>query len=147
KVFRHIQRQALSFFDRTPIGKLITRTTSDVESLSDVLSAGVVTILGDLFRIIFIAAFMFSLSVQLALITLAVVPLMLWATMWFKKMVRVQYRETRKQVARLNSFMQEHVTGMSIVQLFNREEEEMRRFEGINDDHRQAQIKTVFYFA
>jgi ATP-binding cassette subfamily B protein len=147
KVFRHIQRQSLSFFDHTPIGKLITRTTSDVESLSDVLSAGVVTILGDLFRLVFIAYFMFSLNWFLALITLAVMPLMLWVTFWFKRKVRVQYRETRKQVSRLNSFMQEHVTGMSIVQLFNREDEEMRRYEGINDDHRQAQIKTVFYFA
>ncbi len=147
KVYRHIQRQPLRFFDRTPIGRLITRTTSDVESLSDVLSAGVVTILGDLFRLVFITAFMFSLNWVLALVTLAVMPLMLWATFWFKRKVRGQYRETRKQVARLNAFLQEHVTGMSIVQLFNREQEELRRFNGINDDHRVAQIKTIFYFA
>ncbi len=147
KVYRHIQRQQLRFFDRTPIGRLITRTTSDVESLSDVLSAGVVTILGDLFRLVFITAFMFSLNWVLALVTLAVMPLMLWATFWFKRKVRGQYRETRKQVARLNAFLQEHVTGMSIVQLFNREQEELRRFNGINDDHRVAQVKTIFYFA
>ena len=147
KVFRHIQKQPLRFFDRTPIGRLITRTTSDVEALSDVLSAGVVTILGDLFRLIFIAAFMFSLNWVLALVTLAVMPLMVWATMWFKRKVRDQYRETRAQVARLNAFLQEHITGMSIVQLFNREREEMRRFEEINDNHRAAQIKTIFYFA
>ncbi len=147
KVYRHIQRQPLRFFDRTPIGRLITRTTSDVESLSDVLSAGVVTILGDLFRLVFITAFMFSLNWVLALVTLAVMPLMLWATFWFKRKVRGQYRETRKQVARLNAFLQEHVTGMSIVQLFNREQEELRRFNGINDDHRVAQVKTIFYFA
>lgn len=147
KVFRHILKQPLRFFDRTPIGKLITRTTSDVESLSDVLSAGLVIIMGDLFRLIFISIFMFSLNWVLALVTLGVMPLMVWATFWFKKKVREQYRETRKQVARLNSFMQEHVTGMSIVQLFNREREEMRRFEGINNDHRVAQVKTIFYFA
>ncbi len=147
KVYRHIQRQQLRFFDRTPIGRLITRTTSDVESLSDVLSAGVVTILGDLFRLVFITAFMFSLNWVLALVTLAVMSLMLWATFWFKRKVRGQYRETRKQVARLNAFLQEHVTGMSIVQLFNREQEELRRFNGINDDHRVAQVKTIFYFA
>ncbi|GIV61405.1 MAG: ABC transporter ATP-binding protein [Rhodothermaceae bacterium] len=147
KVYRHIQRQPLAFFDRTPIGRLITRVTSDVESLSQVLSAGVVTILGDLFRIVFIAYFMFSLNWRLALVTLAVVPVMLWATMWFKKKVREQYRETRKQVARLNAFLQEHITGMRIVQLFNREREELRRFRQINDDHRQAHIKTIFYFA
>ncbi len=147
KVYRHIQRQALRFFDRTPVGRLITRTTSDVEALSDVLSAGVVTIMGDLFRLVFITFFMFSLNWVLALVTLAVMPLMLWATFWFKKKVREQYRETRKQVARLNTFLQEHITGMRIVQLFNREREEMRRFEGINDEHRVAQINTIFYFA
>lgn len=147
RVYRHIQRQSLRFFDRTPIGRLITRTTSDVESLSDVLSAGIVTILGDLFHIIFIAAFMFSLNWVLALVTLAVLPLMLWVMSWFREKVRDQYRETRKQVSRLYSFLQEHITGMSIVQLFNREKEEMRRFEVINDEHRTAQIKTIFYFA
>ncbi len=147
KLFRHIQRQSLSFFDRNPVGRLITRVTSDIESLSDVLSAGIVTIMGDLFRLIFIAYFMFSLNWVLALVTLAVLPLMIRVTFWFRSVVREQYRETRKQVARLNSFVQEHVSGMSIVQLFNREREEARRFEGINDDHRAAQIKTIFYFA
>ncbi len=147
KVYRHIQNQPLSFFDKTPIGKLITRTTSDVESLSDVLSAGIVTILGSLFRIVFIAGFMFSLNWMLALVTLAALPVMLYVTFWFRKKVREQYRETRKQVARLYSFVQEHVTGMTIVQLFNREKEELRRFEEINGDHRQAQIRTIFYFA
>lgn len=147
KVYRHIQRQPLRFFDRTPIGKLITRTTSDVESLSQVLSAGVVTIMGDLFKLIFISYFMFTLSWVLAVVTLAVMPLMLIASFWFKTKVREQYRETRKQVARLNSFLQEHVTGMKIVQIFGREREEMRRFTDINDSHRQAHIKTIFYFA
>ena len=147
RVYRHIQRQALSFFDRTPIGRLITRTTSDVEALSDVLSAGVIVILGDLFRLIFITAFMFSLDWVLALVTIGIMPLMLWVTMWFKWKVRGQYRETRRQVARMNAFLQEHVTGMSIVQLFGREREEMRRFRAINDEHRIAQLKTVFYYA
>lgn len=147
KVYRHIQNQPLAFFDKTPIGKLITRTTSDVESLSDVLSAGIVTILGSVFRIFFIAAFMFSLNWRLALVTLAALPVMLYVTFWFRKKVREQYRETRKQVARLYSFVQEHVTGMTIVQLFNREKEELRRFKEINGDHRQAQIRTIFYFA
>ncbi len=147
KLFRHIQRQSLSFFDRNPVGRLITRVTSDIESLSDVLSAGVVTIMGDLFRLIFIAYFMFSLNWVLALVTLAVLPLMIRVTFWFRRVVREQYRETRKQVARLNSFVQEHVTGMRIVQLFNREQEELRRFKAINDDHRGAQIRTIFYFA
>ena len=147
QLYRHIQKQSLRFFDSTPIGRLITRVTSDVESLSQVLSAGVVTILGDLFKIIFISWFMFSLNWRLAFVALAVLPFMMWATFWFKNRVRVAYRDTRKQVARLNSFLQEHVTGMKIVQLFGRESEEMKRFDGINDDHRQAHIKTIFYFA
>lgn len=146
-VFRHIQNQPLGFFDKTPIGRLITRATSDVESISDVLSQGVVTILGDCFKLIFIAAFMFYLDWRLAIVTLTVMPLMVWVTFWFRRKVSVQYRETRKQVSRLNSFMQEHVTGMPIVQLFNREDEEMRRFRDINNAHRSAHINTIFYFA
>ena len=145
RVFRHVQQQSLSFFDRTPIGRLITRTTSDVEALADVLSAGVVVIMGDMFKLLFIAAFMFSLNWVLALVTLCVMPFMLLVTLWFKRNVRGQYRETRKQVARLNSFMQEHVTGMQIVQLFGREQVEMNRFEKINDQHQIAQLKTVFF--
>jgi len=146
-VFRHVQDQPLSFFDRTPIGRLITRTTSDVEALSDVLSSGLIVALGDLFKLVFIAYFMFTLNWVLAMVTLMVMPLMVWVTFWFRNNVREQYRETRKQVARLNSFIQEHVTGMHIVQLFNREEEEMDRFEGINDEHRAAHLKTIFYYA
>ena len=146
-VFRHIQDQPLAFFDRTPIGRLITRTTSDVEALSDVLSSGLIVALGDLFKLFFIAYFMFTLNWVLAVVTLLVMPLMVWVTFWFRNNVREQYRETRKQIARLNSFIQEHVTGMHIVQLFNREAEEMDRFEEINDDHRAAHIRTIFYYA
>lgn len=147
KLYRHVQRQSLRFFDSRPIGQLITRVTSDVESLSQVLSAGVVTILGDFFKLIFIAWFMFVLDWRLALVTISVMPIMIYATFWFKRRVRDAYRDTRKQVARLNSFLQEHVMGMRIVQLFGREDEEMRRFTGINDDHQQAHIRTIFYFA
>ena len=111
------------------------------------LSSGLVVILGDLFRLIFITYFMFTLNVTLATVTLAVMPLMVWVTFWFRKNAREMYRETRKQVARINSFIQEHVTGMRIVQLFNRESEEMARFRDINDDNRQAWIQTIFYFA
>jgi ATP-binding cassette, subfamily B, multidrug efflux pump len=147
RVFDHLTRQPLAYFDRTPIGRLITRTTSDVESLSDVLSAGVVTILGDLLKLVFIAYFMLVLDWRLALISLTVLPFMAWATAVFRRKVREQYRETRTQVARLNSFLQEHVAGMSVVQLFGREAEEARRFAEVNDAHRVAQNRTVFYFA
>jgi ATP-binding cassette, subfamily B, multidrug efflux pump len=147
RVYRHIQRQSLAFFDKTPIGKLITRVTSDVESLSQVLSAGIVMIVGDLFKLIFISYFMFTLSPVLAGVTLAVMPLMLYATFWFKRKVRDQYRETRAQVAKLNSFLAEHVSGMRVVQIFGREKEELRRFTEINNNHRAAHLKTIFYFA
>ncbi len=104
-------------------------------------------IMGTIFRLAFITYFMFTLNWMLAIVTLLVMPLMVWATFWFRRMVRDQYRETRKQIARINSFIQEHVSGMSIVQVFNREREEMRRFRKINDEHRIAQVKTIFYFA
>ncbi|MDX1418535.1 MAG: ABC transporter ATP-binding protein [Rubricoccaceae bacterium] len=146
-VFRHIQKQRLAFFDRTPLGTLITRTTSDVEALNDLVSSGVVTLIGDLGRLFFIGYFMLALDWELGLVALAALPPMLIATNYFRKKMREAYRETRTQVARLNAFLQEHVTGMKVVQLFNREEEEARRLDGINDDHRQAQIRTVFYFA
>ncbi|MEM6647120.1 MAG: ABC transporter ATP-binding protein [Bacteroidota bacterium] len=147
KLYRHLQKQPLRRFDTTPLGRLITRVTSDIESLSDVLSAGVIVILGNLARLVFIAYFMFTLNWWLALVTLGVMPLMVGMTFWFRNRVREQYRETRTQVARLNAFLQEHVTGMKIVQVFRREAEEMRRYDGINDDHRQAQIKTIFYYS
>ncbi|MEM1093315.1 MAG: ABC transporter ATP-binding protein [Bacteroidota bacterium] len=147
KLYRHLQKQPLRRFDTTPIGRLITRVTSDIESLSDVLSAGVIVILGNLARLVFIAYFMFSLNWWLALVTLGVMPLMVGMTFWFRNRVREQYRETRTQVARLNAFLQEHVTGMKIVQVFRREAEEMRRYDGINNDHRQAQVKTIFYYS
>jgi ATP-binding cassette subfamily B protein len=147
KVFRHIQEQPLAFFDRTPVGKLITRSTSDVETLSDVLSSGLVVIIGDVFRLVFILSFMLYLDVTLALVTLGVMPLMVAVTFWFRSRVRAQYRETRKHASRLNTFMQEHVTGMSVVQLFNREKEEMKRYDEINDANRGAWVNTIFYFS
>jgi len=147
RVFRHIQRLPLAFFDKTPVGRLITRTTNDVEALNDVLSAGVVTIMGSLLRLVFIVYFMFALDTTLALLALSVLPIMVWATFLFRRKVRDAYRETRRQVARLNAFLQEHVSGMHIVQVFNRQDEEMRRFESVNRDHRAVQIQTIFYFA
>ena len=146
-LFRHVEKQPLSYFDHTPVGRIITRATSDVEALSDAFSSGLVTALGDLFKLFFIAYFMFTLNWELAVVTLLVMPLMVWVTFWFRRNVREQYRETRKQMARINSFIQEHVTGMHIVQLFNREDEEEDRFEGINDKHRAAHLHTIFYYA
>ncbi len=147
RVFRFVEHQRLAFFDRTPIGTLITRATSDIEALADLLSAGAVTMLGDLARLLFIGYFMLSLDLELGLVALLALPPMVLATEVFRRKMRDAYRETRKQVGRLNAFLQEHVTGMSVVQIFGREAEEQRRFEAINDDHRRAHIQTVYYYA
>ena len=147
RVFRFLEHQRLGFFDKTPIGRLITRATSDIEALSDLLSASLVTMLGDLARLVFIGTFMLSLDLQLGLVALAALPPMIWVTEIFRRKMRDAYRETRTQVGRLNSFLQEHVSGMSVVQIFGREGEEQRRFQAINDAHRNAHIQTVLYFA
>ena len=146
-VFNKIQSLHVQFFDRNPIGRLITRTTNDIEALSDLLSSGVVNMIGDLFRIIFIMGFMFYMSWELSLVALSTLPVLFYATFIFKSKVRVAFLNVRDQIARLNSFVQEHINGMSIVQLFNREEKELDRFKKINYDHTGAHIKTIFYFA
>lgn len=146
-VFNKIQSLHVQFFDRNPIGRLITRTTNDIEALSDLLSSGVVNIIGDLFRIFFIMFFMFSMSWELSLVSLCTLPLLFYATFWFKAKVRVAFLNVRDQIARINSFVQEHINGMSIVQLFSREEKEAERFRVINNDHTKAHIHTIFYFA
>ena len=147
RVFRFVERQRLAFFDKTPIGTLITRATNDIEALADLLSAGAVTMLGDLARLVFIGYFMLSLDLELGLVAMLALPPMIIATEAFRRRMRAAYRETRKQVGRLNAFMQEHVTGMSVVQIFGREEEEQRRFEAVNGAHRDAHIQTVYYYA
>lgn len=147
RVFRFVERQRLAFFDKTPIGTLITRATSDIEALADLLSAGAVTMIGDLGRLLFIGYFMLSLNLELGLVALLALPPMVLATEVFRRKMRRAYRETRKQVGRLNAFLQEHVSGMSVVQIFGREGEEQRRFEAVNAAHRDAQIQTVHYYA
>ena len=146
-VFEKIQSLHVQFFDKNPIGRLITRTTSDIEALSDLLSDGVVNIIGDMFRIFFILYFMFSMSWELSLVAISVLPLLFYATFVFKAKVRVSFLNVRDQIARLNSFVQEHINGMSIVQLFNKEERERKKFKEINAGHREAYIETIFYFA
>ena len=146
-VFNKIQKLHVQFFDRNPIGRLITRTTNDIEALSDLLSTGVVNIIGDLFRIFFIMFFMFSLSWELSIVSLSTLPFLFYATFWFKAKVRVAFLNVRDQIARLNSFVQEHINGMSVVQLFSREKKEAERFKELNMDHTKAHIHTIFYFA
>lgn len=146
-VFEKINNLHTGFFDKNPIGRLITRTTSDIEALSDLLSSGVVNIIGDLFRIVFIMAFMLSMSWELSLVTFITIPVLIYATFWFKAKVRVAFLEVRDQIARLHSFIQEHISGMSVVQLFNRQEKEAERFDEINAGHKNAYVKTIFYFS
>jgi ATP-binding cassette, subfamily B, multidrug efflux pump len=146
-VFEKIQSLHIQFFDKNPIGRLITRTTSDIEALSELLSDGVVNMIGDLFRIFFILYFMLVMSWELTLISILVLPVLFYATFLFKAKVRVSFLEVRDQIARLNSFVQEHINGMAIIQLFNREKKEKKKFEGINAGHRKAHIDTIFYFA
>lgn len=146
-VFEKIQSLHVQFFDKNPIGRLITRTTSDIEALSELLSDGIVNMIGDLFRIFFILYFMLSMSWELTVVSVLVLPMLFYATFWFKGKVRIAYLEVRDQIARLNSFVQEHINGMSVVQLFNREKKEKEKFMGINADHRKAHIKTIFYFS
>lgn len=146
-IFKKIQSLHVQFFDKNPIGRLITRTTSDIEALSELLSDGVVNIMGDLFRIFFILYFMLIMSWELTLISILVLPVLFYATFLFKSKVRVSFLDIRDQIARLNSFVQEHINGMSVVQLFNREKRQQEKFETINANHRKAHINTIFYFA
>lgn len=146
-IFNKIQNLHTQFFDRNPIGRLITRTTSDVEALNEILSSGVVNIIGDLFKIIFILIFMFMLSWELTLVSFVTLPLLIYSTILFKRLVRVAFLDVRDQIARLNSFIQEHINGMAIVQLFNRQKQEFERFKSINAEHREAHITTIFYFS
>ncbi len=117
KLFTHIQKLALKYFDKTPIGRIVTRVTNDVESLNELFSSGIVMVFSDIFIIIWIFIFMFFMSWDLALVTLIVLPFLFYATFLFRRKVRDSYRNIRYHLARLNSYMQEHVTGMNIVQI------------------------------
>lgn len=147
KLFEHIQKLSLKYFDKTPIGRIVTRVTNDVESLNELFSSGIVSVFSDVFIIVWIFGFMFFMSWELALITLSVLPVLFYATFLFRKKVRDAYRNVRKYLARLNSYMQEHINGMNIVQIFNKEKEELNKFSKINADYRDANIKSVFYYA
>jgi ATP-binding cassette subfamily B protein len=147
QIFSHVQKLALKFFDKTPIGRIVTRTTNDVESLGELFSSGIVMIFSDVFIILWIVAFMFFMDVNLSLVTLSVLPVLIYGTFLFRKKVRETYRDVRFHLARLNSYMQEHVTGMNAVQIFRKEKDEFEKFSSINADHRDANIRSIFYYA
>ena len=146
-VYKHILRQKLSFFDRTPIGTLQTRTISDIETLNDIFSDGLVTIVGEILQVIALVGIMAYTDVKLTIITLLTLPLMLLSTWVFKVKVKASFQEVRKYVASLNAFLQEHISGMAIVQLFGREKEEQKRFSELNKNHMVANLKSVMYYS
>ena len=137
----------LKFFDRNPIGRVVTRVTGDVEVLFEVFSSGLVTAFGDIFLILWVLYFMFTLDYKLALVTLSVLPVLIYATSVFRKRVRDSYRRIRILVAKLNAYIQEHVTGILIVQYFGKEKRTIAEFETINRDHTDQNNKSVFYYA
>jgi ATP-binding cassette, subfamily B, multidrug efflux pump len=147
EIFSHIQQLHVSFFDRNPVGRLITRMTSDVDVLNELFTAGVVSIFGDIFLLVGIVAIMLWLNWQLALVSFAVIPLIFLATLLFKIRVRNSYRWVRTCVAKINSFLQENITGMAVVQLFVQERRKLRQFDERNREHLQANLQSIFYYA
>jgi ATP-binding cassette subfamily B protein len=147
ELFRHLQKLSLKFYDKNPIGRLITRVTNDVEVLNEMFSSGIVMVFSDVFMIIGIVWFMFAMNVELALLSLSVLPFLVYGTFLFRKKAREAYREVRLYIARINTFMQEHITGMLVDQIFNRENKAYEEFGRHNAGHREANIKSIFYYA
>jgi ATP-binding cassette subfamily B protein len=147
EVFARLQKLPIAYFDRNPVGRLMTRLTTDVDALNEMFTAGVIVIFGDLAMIIYIAVWMFKVNWRLALVSFAIMPLLVILTSWFRRGARSSFREVRVRIAAINAFLQEHITGMPVVQLFNREQKETRKFEKINAAHRKANIDTIFYYA
>lgn len=147
KIYAHVQHLGLAFFDRNPVGRLVTRATSDVQALNELFTSGVVSIFGDIITLIGILAVMLYLSWKLALITMIVLPFIFVSSIIFRIKVRKSFRAIRTRVAKLNAFLQEHITGMWVVQSFAAEKNTFDKFEFINRDLRNHHLKAVFYFA
>jgi ATP-binding cassette subfamily B protein len=147
EIFSHLQRLPLAFFDRNPVGRLMTRVTNDVQALNELFTSGLVAVFGDFFMLAGIVIAMLNLNWQLTLVTLSTVPVLFVATLIFKNKVRQAERLIRERIAKINAFLQENITGMAVVQLFNREAENFKRFDGKNRDHLEAYRKTIFYYA
>lgn len=147
QIFGHLQRLDIAFFDRHPVGRLMTRLTTDVDALNELFTAGVVAVFQDIFALMGIIALMFYINWKLALVAFLVIPLLVAVTLWFKINARAAYRKVRARIARINAFLQEHITGMATVQLFNREPIAAEEFDRINADYRRANIESIFYYA
>ena len=146
-LYDHLLQLRLKFFDRTPIGRLVTRNISDIETLADVFSEGLAAMIGDLLQLVFILALMFYTDVKLTIVVLCTLPFLLGTTYVFKEKIKVSFNNVRNAVANLNSFVQEHITGMSIVQIFNSEKEEHKKFIAINEEHKKAHMKSILYYS
>src|SRR5689334_16115732 len=146
-IYRHLQRLDLRFYDRNPVGRLMTRVTSDVDVINDLFTSGVVTVFGDVFTLVGIMAMMLWMNWRLALVAFAVLPLIVLIAQWFRRSVRDSYRVVRGWIARINAFLQENITGMSTVQLFRREALNVARFDEIDRKHRDANVESIFYYA
>jgi ATP-binding cassette subfamily B protein len=147
QIFRHLQEMHVGFYDKNPVGRLVTRVTTDVDALNEMFTAGVVSIFEDVFILAGIVFVMLRMKWWLALITFAVLPLIFWVTMIFRKSVRESYRRIRVAIARINAYLQEHVTGMVVLQLFNREKRAYRKFDQINEQHMEAFKDAIFAYA
>lgn len=147
EIYDHINHLKLHYFDKTAIGTLVTRVVSDIETIADIFSNGILVIFGEILKVVAVMAVMFYVDWKLAFISLSTIPLLLVATNIFKNGIRSSFQDVRTEVSRLNAFLQEHITGMHIVQVFNREQKEMERFKAINQAHRDANIRSVWYFS
>ena len=147
EIFRHLQRMHVGFYDHNPVGRLVTRVTTDVDALNEMFTAGVISIFDDIFILTGIVVFMLWMQWRLALITLAVLPVIFWVTMIFRNSVRESYRRIRVAIARINAYMQEHVSGMVVLQLFNREKRAYKSFEKINAQHMEAFKDAIMAYA
>lgn len=147
KTYKKIINFKQQFFDKNPIGSLVTRVVSDIETISDIFSQGLLVIIADILKLLIVIIVMFATDWRLALFSLASIPLLLIATYWFKRSIKSAFQDVRKQVSALNTFVQEHIVGMYIVQLFNRENEEYNRFKKINKAHRDAHIRSIWYYS
>ena len=147
QIYKHLQRLDLRYYDRNPVGRLMTRVTTDVDVINDMFTSGVVSIFGDVFTLAGIMIVMLTMNWQLALVAFAVLPLIVLVTQWFRRHVRESYRTVRRLIARINAYLQEHITGMGTVQLFRREARAYAEFERINQEHRVANVDSIFYYA
>jgi len=147
EIYDHINSLKLQYFDRTAIGTLVTRVISDIETIADIFANGILVIFSDMMKVLVVVCVMLYIDWKLALISLSTIPILLFATYIFKNGIRDSFQDVRTQVARLNAFLQEHITGMHLVQVFNREKREMDRFMAINAEHRDANVKSVWYFS